>query len=369
MHKQNSAPPADDWLPLNGIDHIELYVGNARQAAHYYRTAFGFTPIAYAGPETGVRDRISFVVQQGDVRLVLTSPLYADGPVAEHIHRHGDGIKDIALAVDDVESAFHATQLRGARSVLEPHMATEDDGRVTKATVAAFGDTVHSFVARQDYRGAFWPGYRALNGNYAATPVGVFTIDHVAVGVEPGTVEQWADYYSEVLGFQRSLEEDIATEYSAMNSKVVQSRAGRVITVLVEPAPGKRKSPIEEYLTYYIGAGVHHIALATDNIVKTVGALRTNGVEFTTSPATYYEQLLARIGDIPEDIGVLRDLSILVDRDNWGYLLQIFSRHVQSRPTFFFEIIQRIGARGFGSGNIKALFEAIEREQLLRGNA
>lgn len=354
---------------LKGIDYVEFYMGNARQAMHFYRSAFGFTPVAYAGPETGIRDRVSYVVRQGSICLVLTSALDADSPIATHVNYHGDGIKDIAFVVDNAEKVFTEVIKQGAQAVLEPQVFEDDDGPVTKATVSAFGDTVHSFIQRDSSADGFFPGYKALTNHAPVVPTGLDAIDHIAIGVEAGTVDHWVNYYSNVLGFHQSLEEDIATDYSAMNSKVVQNRTGRIISVLVEPAPGKRRSPIDEYLSYYGGAGVHHVALAANDIVESVGNLSGNGVEFTTTPGTYYDELETRIGRLNADVSVLRDLNILVDRDEWGYLMQIFSKPVQSRPTFFFEIIQRVGARGFGSGNIKALFEAIEREQLLRGNA
>jgi 4-hydroxyphenylpyruvate dioxygenase len=353
---------------LKGIDYVEFYVGNARQAMHYYRTAFGFTPVAYVGPETGVRDRVSYAVRQGSISLVLTSPLDADGPIATHVNTHGDGIKDIAFSVDNAEKVFNEVIKDGAQSVLEPKSFEDDDGQVTKATVAAFGDTVHSFIERSNHADTFFPGFRALTNQAYVAPTALDAIDHVAIAVEQGTVDRWVDYYRNVLGFHQSLEEDIATDYSAMNSKVVQNGTGAIVSVLVEPAAGKRKSPIDEYLMYYGGAGVHHIALAAKDIVYSVGNLSGRGVEFTSTPRTYYDELEPRIGRLNADMNTLRDLHILVDRDEWGYLMQIFSKPVQSRPTFFFEIIQRMGARGFGSGNIKALFEAIEREQLLRGN-
>jgi 4-hydroxyphenylpyruvate dioxygenase len=353
---------------LKGIDYVELYVGNARQAMHYYRTAFGFTPVAYAGPETGVRDRVSYAVQQGSICLVLTSALDSDSPIANHVNAHGDGIKDIAFTVDSAEKVFNEVCNQGAQPVIEPKSFEDDYGQVTKATVSAFGDTVHSFIERSNHTDAFFPGFRALTNRAYVAPTALNSIDHIAIAVEQGTVDRWVDYYRNVLGFHQSLEEDIATDYSAMNSKVVQNSTGGIISVLVEPATGKRRSPIDEYLMYYGGAGVHHIALSSRDIVYSVGSLSGHGVDFTYTPHTYYDELERRIGRFDADVNALRDLHILVDRDEWGYLMQIFSKPVQSRPTFFFEIIQRVGARGFGSGNIKALFEAIEREQLLRGN-
>lgn len=356
-------------LPFRGVDYVEFYVGNATQATHFYATAFGFNPIAYSGPETGVRDRMSFVLEQGDIRFVITSPLSASGEIAEHIHRHCDGVKDVALTVDDAAGVFEEAVRRGARPVMEPTGYADDDGQVIKATVAAFGDTVHTFVQRTNYRGRFLPHYRTHSQAPPTTSTGLVAIDHLAIAVESGTIEQWVEFYNDVLGFRQSRVEDIATDYSAMNSKVVESDACRLVFVLVEPTPGKRKSPIDEYLTYYDGAGVHHVAMLSEDIVSAVGMLRGNGVQFARTPGTYYDELAARIGAPPVSLDALRELHILADRDPSGYLLQIFSKPVQSRPTTFFEIIQRLGSQGFGSGNIKALFEAIERDQLARGNA
>lgn len=356
-------------LPFRGIDYVEFYVGNATQAAHFYSTAFGFKPIAYVGPETGVRDRVSFVLEQGDIRFVMTSPVFASGEIAEHVRRHCDGVKDVALTVDDAPKVFEEAVRRGARPITEPTSYADDDGQVIKTTVAAFGDTVHTFVQRDKYRGKFLPHYQTYSQSPATTSTGLVAVDHLAVAVESGTIERWAEFYCDVLGFRQSRVEDIATDYSAMNSKVVESDDCRLVFVLVEPTPGRRKSPIDEYLTYYDGAGVHHIAMLSADIVRAVGMLRTNGVQFARTPGTYYDELEARIGAPPVSIEALRELHILADRDPSGYLLQIFSKPVQSRPTTFFEIIQRLGSQGFGSGNIKALFEAIERDQLARGNA
>ena len=355
-------------MVLRAVSHIEAYVGNSFQAAHFYRTAMGFTPVAYAGPETGVKSCASYVLQRGDVRIVLTSPVSATSDVNCHFQRHGEGVRDIALAVDDARAAFEEAVRRGARPVREPYEAEDLSGRVVFSQIAAFGDTVHTFVERGDFRGRFLPFYRDLEPLPAAD-TGLCGIDHFAVSVEEGGAERWARHYESVLGLETSREEDIATEYSAMFSKVVQSRDRRAIFVFVEPASGKRKSPIAEYLAFYDGPGVHHVALSTKDIIASVRALRGHGVRFMQTPRAYYDRLPSRVGLIGESIDELSELGILVDRDENGYLMQIFSQPVQSRPTFFFEIIQREGAQGFGSGNIKALFEAIERAQLERGNA
>jgi 4-hydroxyphenylpyruvate dioxygenase len=351
-----------------GIDYLELYVGNARHAAHFYRTAFGFSPVAYAGPETGARDRVSFLVEQGTIKLLLTSPMNSDGPIAEHFNLHGDGVKDIALTVDDAAAAFAETVRNGARPVMEPTEVEDGDGRVIKATIATFGDTVHSFIQREDYRGVFLPHFIALENPVPAMPMGLDYLDHLAVGVERGEARRWVGFYRDMLGLDLSQEEDISSDYSGMNTKVLRNGSDNIVFVIVEPLPGKRRSPIDEYLMYYGGAGVHHIAVRAGDIIRSVGALRANGVEFARTPDAYYDALAERVGTIPESISELRDQNILVDRDAWGYLMQIFVKPMQTRPTFFFEIIQRANARGFGNGNIKALFEAIEREQLMRGN-
>ncbi len=362
---------AVESLRLNGIDYIELYVGNARQAAHFYRTAFGFTPVAYAGLETGVRDRASYVLEQRKIRLVVTAPLGPEGPIAEHVRLHGDGVKDIALAVDDAREAFDAAVSQGAKPVLEPTLIEGQKGSLVKATIQAYGDTVHSFVERRNYHGAFAPRYHAIKNPPAVEPTGLAAIDHVVGNVELGQMDAWVDFYSRVLGFRQMLhfsDDDISTEYSALMSKVVANGTGRIKFPINEPAQGRRKSQVEEYLDYYRGPGVQHIALETGGIIATVRKLRANGVQFLRTPATYYDEIEARVGTIKEDMNALRELGILVDRDDEGYLLQIFTRPLQDRPTVFFEIIQRRGARGFGAGNFKALFEAIEREQAERGN-
>lgn len=360
-----------DFLQLKGIDYIEFWVGNARQSAHYFRTAFGYTPTAYAGLETGIRDRTSFVLQQRDIRLVLTGALQPDTPIAEHVRLHGDGVRDIAFTVDDAARAFEATVDRGARPVMEPTVIEGQKGSIVKATIAAYGDTVHSFIQRDGYSGTFLPHFHTIKSPPAVTPTGLAAVDHIVGNVELGKMDQWVDFYNQVLGFrqlQQFTDDDISTEYSALMSKVVQNGSGRIKFPINEPANGKRKSQIDEYLQYYGGPGAQHIALLTDDIIATVRRLRANGVEFLRTPETYYEMLAERVGQIDENAEALRELGILVDRDDEGYLLQIFTRPVQDRPTVFFEIIQRKGARGFGAGNFKALFEAIEREQEQRGN-
>ncbi|GAC1539297.1 MAG: 4-hydroxyphenylpyruvate dioxygenase [Herpetosiphon sp.] len=360
-----------DFLKLNGIDHIELYVGNARQAAHYFRTAFGFTPVAYAGLETGLRDRASYVLQQRHVRLVVTSPLQGDSPIAKHWMKHGDGVKDIAMEVDDARAAFDATVARGATVVMKPTVLEGKKGHIVKATIATYGDTVHSFIERKAYHGVFAPQYHKIE-NVPATPsVGLASVDHCVGNVELGKMDVWVDFYNHILGFrqlQQFTDDDTSTEYAALMSKVVQNGSGRIKFPINEPASGRRKSQVEEYLDYYGGPGVQHLALTTGDIVATVRQLRANGVSFLRTPSSYYQDLAARVGHIDEDLTAIEELNILVDRDDEGYLLQIFTRPIQDRPTVFIEIIQRKGARGFGNGNFKALFEAIEREQAQRGN-
>jgi len=367
-----AAPVEKDFLPLNGTDYVELYVGNARQSAHYYRSAFGFRLAAYSGPETGVRGRASYLLEQNKIRLVLTTPLGADDPMSEHIRRHGDGVRDIALAVDDAAAAWRETTGRGAQNVREPETVRDEYGTVRLASIAAYGDTIHTFVERAHYRGAFLPGFRAAEGEDAvARPTGLSHIDHMVGNVGWGEMNRWVDFYRDVMGFrlfQHFDDKDISTEYSALMSKVMANGNGRVKFPINEPAPGRRKSQIEEYLEFYGGPGVQHIALATKDIIDTVSKLRRQGVEFLRVPQTYYDDLAARMGPIDEPISRLAELGILVDRDDEGYMLQIFTRPVEDRPTLFFEVIQRKGSRSFGKGNFKALFEAIEREQALRGN-
>ncbi len=361
-----------DFLPLNGTDYVEYYVGNARQAAHFYRTAFGFTLAAYRGPETGTRDRASYVLVQNKIRLVLTTALDPDHPISEHVRRHGDGVRDIALWVDDAESAWRETTRRGARSVREPETLRDEHGEARLAAIASYGDTIHTFVERRNYTGVFLPGFAAVPGpDRLARPAGLKHIDHMVGNVGWGEMNRWVEFYERVMGFKMFKhfdDKDISTEYSALMSKVMSNGNERVKFPINEPAVGKRKSQIEEYLEFYHGPGVQHVAMATDNIIETVRALRDQGVDFLRVPSTYYEDLLARVGHIDEPMADLQELGILVDRDDEGYMLQIFTRPVEDRPTLFYEVIQRKGSRSFGKGNFKALFEAIEREQERRGN-
>ncbi len=361
-----------DFLPLNGTDYVEFYVGNARQAAHFYRTAFGFHLAAYRGPETGTRDRASYVLVQDEIRFVLTTPLQPDHPISDHIRLHGDGVRDIALWVEDAESAWRETTRRGARSVRPPEKLSDGNGEARLASIAAYGDTIHTFVERRNYRGVFLPGFEpAAAEDPLARPAGLKHIDHMVGNVALGEMNRWVAFYRDAMGFKMFKhfdDKDISTEYSALMSKVMSNGNERVKFPINEPAPGKRKSQIEEYLEFYHGPGVQHIAMATDNIIETVGALKRQGIEFLRVPSTYYEDLAARVGRIDEPVGRLQELGILVDRDDEGYMLQIFTRPVEDRPTLFYEVIQRKGSRSFGKGNFKALFEAIEREQARRGN-
>ena len=362
---------AQDLLQLNGTDYIEFYVGNARQAAYFYRAAMGFSLVAYAGPENGQRDRASYVLQQGKIRIVLTTPLRPDNEAAEHIRLHGDGVRDIALWVDDARQAWKYTTRRGARSVQEPHEIRDEHGSVKLASIAIYGDTIHTFVERGNYHGPFLPGYVAKGRDHLARPTGLMHVDHVVGNVGWNEMNRWVDFYSTVMGFslyQHFDDKDISTEYSALMSKVMANGNGRVKFPLNEPAEGRRKSQIEEYLEFHHGPGVQHIALATNDILLTVGLLKEQGIEFLRVPHSYYTDLQLRMGRIDEPIEELEELGILVDRDDEGYMLQIFTRPVEDRPTLFFEIIQRKGSRSFGKGNFKALFEAIEREQAERGN-
>jgi len=362
---------AQDFLPLKGTDHVEFYVGNARQAAYYYRTAFGMSLVAYAGPETGQRDRASYVLQQGKVRFVFTTSLRPGCPMAEHVARHGDGVRVIALEVDDARQAWFETSTRGARSVSEPTETADEYGRVTIASIAAYGDTIHTFVERGHYNGAFLPGFRMEPVDAVARPTGLKHVDHMVGNVGWHAMDEWVEFYANVMGFQLYQHFDdkaISTEYSALMSKVMANGNGYVKFPINEPAEGRRKSQIEEYLDFYQGPGVQHIALATDDILATVSRMQAQGVEFLTVPHSYYTELARRVGTIDEPIEELERLGILVDRDDEGYMLQIFTRPVEDRPTLFYEIIQRKGSRSFGKGNFKALFEAIEREQGLRGN-
>jgi 4-hydroxyphenylpyruvate dioxygenase len=368
----SAAAEAQDFLPLKGIDHVEFWVGNAKQAAHYYRALWGLTPVAYAGLETGVRDRSSYVLVQNDIRLVVTAPLTPEGEVAEHVAKHGDGVKDIAFAVDDADSAWRETTSRGAGSALEPTKLEGKKGVLRKSAIHTYGEVIHSFVDRRDYRGAFAPGYhRIKTPPAAASGQNLLEIDHCVGNVALGDMDRFVDFYKNVLGFSQLIHYDdkvIHTEYSALMSKVMQNGNGRIKFPINEPATGKRKSQIQEFLDYYLDAGTQHIALRTEDIVGTVRALRERGVEFLGLPHTYYEQLPDRVGDVGVPMDTLEELGIEADRDEEGYLLQIFTRPIQDRPTFFFEIIERHGSRGFGVGNFKALFEAIELEQARRGN-
>src|SRR3982751_6902862 len=357
----------EDFMPIKNWDHVELYVGNAKQAAFYYEHAMGFTQTAYAGPETGVRDRASYVVEQGDIRLVLTSALREDHEIARHACRHGDGVKDIALRVPDATDAYRQAVQRGARGVAEPRRVEDAHGSVELASIATYGGVVYTFVNRNDYAGPYLPGYVEQSAPGATPePGGLVAIDHCVGNVELGRMDHWVEWYERVLGFTEMLhfsDEDISTEYSALMSKVMSDGNGRIKFPINEPAEGKRKSQIEEYLDFYESAGVQHLALASENIVQTVEALKERGVLFLDTPDAYYEDVPERVGEIDEDYADLRRLGILADRDDDGYLLQIFSKTAQDRPTLFFEVIERHGARGFGDGNFKALFEAIEREQ------
>jgi 4-hydroxyphenylpyruvate dioxygenase len=358
-------------MPLHGIDHVELWVGNATQAAYFYREALGFEQVAYAGLETGVRDRVSFVLQQGRIRLVLTGALVPGHAIGDHHARHGDGVKVIALSVPDADYAYRTAVERGATGVREPWDATDDDGTVRMATIATYGETLHTFVQRAGYSGTFLPGYREQRIAPHTGGTGLLAIDHVVGNVELGAMETWVKFYEDVFGMTEMIhfsDDDISTEYSALMSKVVTSGNGRIKFPINEPAEGKRKSQIDEYLEFYGGPGAQHIAVATRDIVGTVAALRERGVDFLMTPESYYDEVPERVGEIEEDLEDLRRLGILVDRDDEGYLLQIFTKPIGDRPTMFLEVIERHGARGFGDGNFKALFEAIEREQAKRGN-
>lgn len=359
-----------DFLPLNGTDYIELYVGNARQAAHYFQTAFGFQPLAHAGLETGRRDRESYVVVQDKIRLVLTSPLIGGTGIGQHIDRHGDGVKVVALWVDDAAYSFEQTVSRGAKPYFEPVIEEDTFGKVVRSGIHTYGDTVHVFVERSAYNGIFLPGFLPWNPVYRPAETGLKFVDHMVGNVGWNEMMPWVNFYANVMGFSQLVsfdDKDISTDYTALMSKVMSNGNGRIKFPINEPAEGKKKSQVEEYLDFYGGAGIQHIAVATDDIIHTVTELNRRGVEFLQVPGTYYDDLLDRVGQIDEDLAPLRDLGILVDRDEEGYLLQIFTKPIMPRPTLFFEIIQRKGAKSFGKGNFKALFEAIEREQELRG--
>jgi len=366
-----TAETATDTFPINGTDYIEFWVGNARQAALYYRAAFGFELVGYRGPETGVRDRASYLLQQDKVRFVLTTAIKSTGHIAEHVAKHGDGVRDIALWVDDARTAFAAAVERGAKPAMQPTVMKDDNGEIVIAAIHTYGDTIHSIVERKNYNGLFMPGFVKAESPFKPASTGLKYVDHCVGNVELGKMNSWVKFYEDVLGFTNILTFDdktINTEYSALMSKVMSNGNGRIKFPINEPAEGKKKSQIDEYLEFYDGPGVQHIAIATDDIIKTVRDLKSRGVEFLKVPATYYESVPARVGKIDEDLAPLQELGILVDRDDEGYLLQIFTRPVEDRPTVFYEIIQRKGAKSFGAGNFKALFEAIEREQALRGN-
>lgn len=361
---------AQDFLPLLGTDYVELYVGNAKQSAHYYKTAFGFQSEAFAGLETGCKDRVSYVLKQDKVRLVLTTPLTSDGPINEHINKHGDGVKIIALWVEDATSAFNETTKRGAVPFMEPTREEDEHGYVIRSGIYTYGETVHIFVERANYKGVFLPGYREWKSHYNPTPVGLRFIDHMVGNVDWNEMNTWCQFYAHVMGFAQIIsfdDNDISTEYTALMSKVMSNGNGRIKFPINEPAEGKKKSQIEEYIDFYNGPGVQHIALATDDIIATVSQMRDRGVEFLYVPDSYYLDLIERVGQIDEDVNILKQHGVLIDRDEEGYLLQLFTKPVVDRPTMFFEIIQRKGAQSFGKGNFKALFEAIEREQENRG--
>lgn len=361
----------DDHLGLQDVDYIEFYVGNAKQACHFYQTIFGFELKAYSGLETGNRNRVSYYLEQNNIRLMLTSALNSNSQIARHVAKHGDGIKDIAMHVEDVDRAFDETVKRGAKVIEEPHDLTDENGTIRKAAIATYGETVHSFINRKNYYGPFMPGFIEKASPLRVDPTGIQFVDHCVGNVEEGKMNTWVDFYRDVMGFTQYIhfdDKDIATEYSALMSKVMAGGRGMIKFPINEPAEGKKKSQIEEYLDFYEGPGVQHVALLSGDIIETVKQLKERGLEFLNVPTTYYEELETRVGKIDEPIEKLEELGILVDRDDEGYLLQIFTKPVVDRPTLFFEIIQRKGARGFGKGNFKALFEAIEREQELRGN-
>ncbi len=362
---------AQDFLPLLGTDYVEFYVGNAKQAAHYYKTAFGFQSLAYAGLETGVRDRASYVLQQGKIRLVLTTALNSESPIGEHVKKHGDGVKIVALWVEDATASYEETVKRGAKPFMEPTTEKDEHGEVVRSGIYTYGETVHLFVERKNYNGTFLPGYQSLESDYNPESVGLKFIDHMVGNVDWGQMNTWVKWYEDVMGFVNFLSFDdkqIHTEYSALMSKVMSNGNGRIKFPINEPAEGKKRSQIEEYIDFYEGPGVQHIAVATDDIIDTVTKLRSRGVEFLSAPPqSYYDEIPSRVGEINEDLKALQQLGIMIDCDEEGYLLQIFTKPVEDRPTLFYEIIQRMGAKGFGAGNFKALFESIEREQERRG--
>jgi len=360
-----------DFLPLQGTDYVEFYVGNAKQAAHFYKTAFGFQSLAYAGPETGMKDKVSYVIRQNKLTFVLTTPLRTDNPIADHIYKHGDGVKFLSLKVEDATDAWEQTTKRGGKSYMEPTTLKDDDGQVVISGIHTYGDTVHLFIERKNYNGIFMPGFRKWESSYNPSSTGLQYVDHCVGNVGWNQMNPWVKFYEDVMGFRNILsfdDKDISTEYSALMSKVMSNGNGYVKFPINEPAEGKKKSQVEEYLDFYNGEGVQHVAIATKNIIETVMDLKSRGIEFLNIPGSYYDTVLDRVGTIDEDLQPLRDLGILIDRDDEGYLLQIFTKPLEDRPTLFFEIIQRKGAKSFGKGNFKALFESLEREQDLRGN-
>ncbi|HEX4372235.1 MAG TPA: 4-hydroxyphenylpyruvate dioxygenase [Puia sp.] len=368
---ENKPTVQKDFLPLQGTDYVEFYVGNAKQAAHYYRSAFGFQSLAYAGPETGVKNKVSYALRQDKLTFVFTTALRTGSPIADHVYLHGDGVKMLALRVDDAVSAWHETTNRGGRSFMEPVRMKDEFGEIVLSGIFTYGETVHLFVERKNYKGAFMPGYKEWKTSYNPSATGLKYVDHCVGNVGWNQMDHWVRFYEDVMGFRNILtfdDKDISTEYSALMSKVMSNGNGYVKFPINEPAEGKKKSQVEEYLEFFNGEGVQHVAMATDNIVETVTQLQNRGVDFLKVPTSYYDDLLSRVGNIDEDLLPLKELGILVDRDNEGYLLQIFTKPVEDRPTLFFEIIQRKGAKSFGKGNFKALFEAIEREQEARGN-
>lgn len=369
--QQNIANVPADFLPLDGTDYVEFYVGNAKQAAHFYKTAFGFQSLAYAGPETGMKDKVSYVIRQNKLTFVLTTPLRPGNEIADHVHKHGDGVKFLALKVDNAADAWRQTTQRGGKSFMEPRSLKDDDGEIIMSGIHTYGETVHLFIERKNYGGSFMPGFRKWESVYNPPETGLLYVDHCVGNVGWNQMNPWVKFYEEVMGFKNILtfdDKDISTEYSALMSKVMSSGNGFVKFPINEPAEGKKKSQVEEYLDFYNGEGVQHVAIATSNIIETVTELQKRGIEFLNIPASYYVDVLDRVGHIDEDLEPLKKLGILIDRDEEGYLLQIFSKPLQDRPTLFFEIIQRKGAKSFGKGNFKALFEALEREQDARGN-
>ena len=367
---KNSTQTTEDFLPLLGTDHIEFYCGNAKQSAYYYQSAWGYELIAYAGLETGVKDRTSYVLRQGKITLVLTTSFDPDSEISQHVRKHGDGVKYLSLWVDDARKSFEETVKRGAKPAMEPTVFKDEHGEVVISAIHTYGDTIHKFVERKNYNGAFLPGFAEKHSNMEIKPIGLMYVDHCVGNVELGGMNKWVEFYENVMGFKLLItfdDKDISTEYSALMSKVVSNGNGYIKFPINEPAEGKKKSQIEEYLEFYKSAGVQHIAVATDDIIFTVGELRKRGVEFLYVPDTYYEDVMDRVGAIEEDLEVLKSLNILIDRDEEGYLLQLFTKPVEDRPTVFYEIIERNGAKSFGKGNFKALFQSIEREQELRG--